>query len=647
MIILKNMDRKQIEVNYLYFGAFLGLLLMTSGSGIFTKAGLGDSRSVFFLYAAGQALFETLALIFLGWIIRIYLGSTAAMAYIGGTFVFLIMHLIDFVLNRILDLSIWDTIEVFVFGESWSNFIYLLDASGVPIWIWMLAVGAFAALPFIGMAIHSWTNRIVCRRRPLFVRPEWLLQAFLCIPAALCFWEYSSSRLLHPDAYTSLLQSLPWKWTFLQPQAVQYPMSASLFHPGKEKDMRAAIDADPTVLSQKPNIYLFVIESFREDFIDPNAAPHLHRFKQEANHFDLGLSNANGSHLSWFSIFHSQFSYFWNHLQSKGWTMGSPPINLLKKWGYKIRVYSSAQLKYYGMDELLFGKDLHLIDSYQTFHHAPPATAADSDRQALAKWKKDLSDNPDLAQGQCVIVFWDSTHFNYSWPQDWKLKFTPISKECDYFNVIQSPKKIEKIKNRYRNSVNYVDSLFGDFLKDLPDKENAIVIVTGDHGEEFLEHGHLFHGSHLTHEQTNIPLYMKFGQRIESETPRVVSQMDIFPSLLHHLSGRQIAFLEGRSIFSQGHWPYAIIARFNAGCSPYEFCVHNGDHKLIARFDNKKDMFRSAGLKIRSLWNKQDQCPFSDCNHHNMKEWVQMEFGPAIERVFSRFPNDPSERIPE
>jgi len=633
------MERKQIEVNYLYFGTFLVSLLLTCASSIFIRESLAGSRTFFFLYAAGQAIFETLAFVFLGWIIRLYLGRIAAMTFIGGTFIFLFLHLIDFVLDRILDLSVWETIS-FVSDESWHNFLYLLDASGIPLWMWILGFATVAAIPFAGMAFHTWTHRIASRR-PLFLRKEWLFQTFLCIPAALIFWEYSASRVLPPDSYTSFLKSLPWKWTFLQPQTVQYPTRAHLIHPSGEKEVQTAIDAESTVLANKPNIYLFVVESFRDDFIDPDAAPHLHRFKHEATHFDLALSNANGSHPSWFSIFHSQFSYFWNHLQSKGWKMGSPPINLLKKWGYKVRLYSSAQLKYYDMDELLFGKDLSLIDSHYAFPHAPPLSAADSDAQTIAQWKRDLAANPDLKHGQLVIIFWDSTHFNYSWPQDWKLKFIPISKKIDYFNIFQSSKKIEKIKNRYRNSVHYLDSLFGEFIKDLPDKENAVVIVTGDHGEEFFEHGHLFHGSHLTHEQTNIPLYMKFGQRKEAEVPRVVSQMDIFPSLLHHLSGRQASFLEGRSIFSRDHWPYAVITRFNAGRSPYEFCIHNGDNKLIAQFDKKKDMFRSSSLKLRSLWDCSDHR--LDCNFRKVGDWVQIEFGPAIERLFSRSPSEPSE----
>ena len=105
--------------------------------------------------------------------------------------------------------------------------------------------------------------------------------------------------------------------------------------------------------------------------------------------------------------------------------MGSPPLKLLKKWGYQVRVYSSAQLNYYGMETLLFGKGAHLVDSYQTFPHVPPLEAADSDAQAIAKLQSDMEKNPSLQEGQVFIIFWDATHFNYSWPKNWSPKFEP------------------------------------------------------------------------------------------------------------------------------------------------------------------------------------------------------------------------------
>lgn len=620
-----------LRVNYLYFGLFFALLALTAAGSVFAKENLSGSRIFFFLYAIGQAALEVSLLVLLSGLIRRFLGKWSFFLFIGGTFVFLILHLFDFVLDRILDLSVWETIS-FVLDESFDNFLYLLDASGVPLWTWLVAFSLIALLPLIGILLYR-AMETIANRKPFNLRYERITQFFFCLFAALLFWDFSASRILHPDAYTAFTQSLPWKWTFLQPKTARLDLPGPLLQPPEEKSIAQAIAQNGRALAQRPNIYLFVVESLREDCITPEGAPYLFAFQKQAVHFDLSLSNGNGSHISWFSIFHSQFPYFWSQLQKKNWAMGSPPLSLLKKWGYKVRLYTSAQLNYYGMEELLFGKNHSLLDSYQTFHHISPTAACETDAMALAALQKDLAENPSLRQGQICIVFWDSTHFDYSWPKNWTPKFIPFAKEFAYFKAFSSQKNIELIKNRYRNAVHYMDSLFGKFLEQLPDREEAIVLFTGDHGEEFFDHGHLFHGSHLTHEQTHVPLYLKFGSVKPSHIPRLACQMDIFPSVIDHLSGNVPSFLEGQSIFRETKWPYAVISRFNASRNPYEFCLHNGQHKLIARFLNRRDIFQANGLQICSLRTKEDKT-LPEKRKQQIEQWIHTEFNPALQRLF-------------
>jgi hypothetical protein len=627
------MDNKpsSIGFNYLYFGIFLTLLLLISASGIFMKESVSGPKIFFFLYALGQALLELIFLICCASIIQRFLGKISFASFIGATFLLLIFHLLDFLMERILDLSIWETLG-FVLDETLHNFFYLLDASGISLWLWALLFALLATLPFLGILLYYGSSKIA-QRKPLFLKKEWVFQSFICLPLALLFWEYSTSHLIQPNSYTALIKALPWKFTFLQPSSILLPLSSPLKSPPNEEKMLEWIEQETTEIKKRPNIYLFVIESFREDFITPEIAPRLSQFKEEAHHFPLALSNSNGSHPSWFSIFHSQFPLYWKQLQKAQWKMGSPPIHLLKKWGYQVRVYSSAQLSYYGMEELLFGQERRLVDSFQTFHHAAPLSAADSDAAALQKLQQDLAENPELQEGQLIIVFWDSTHFDYSWPKTPTPKFSPVAKDFAYFQLFHSNANIEQIKNRYRNSVFYIDSLFEKFMGSLPKKEEAIVVITGDHGEEFFEHGNLFHGSHLVHEQTHIPLYIKCGGGQTKTSAELVSQIDIFPTLFHYLSGSEVSFFEGTSIFSEKERPYALLARFNAGRTPYEFCLHNGKHKCIAQFVDKKNIFQSQQLKIRSLCNHRDRsfCPSND----EMDAWIQKEFGPALDTLFT------------
>lgn len=623
------MDPKSSPINYLYFGGFFALLIFIVAGSIFTKENLGGSHFFFFLYALGQVTLEILLLIFAAFMIRKYLGKICFALFIGLTFFALVLHLLDFMMDRILDLSIWQSLKIFVFDESWENFLFLLDASGIPLWAWIGIFAALVAIPIVGFLLYK-VSEILTHKRPLLVRKGLFVQACLCIPCALLFWDFSASKVIHPDVYTSFIKSLPWKFTFIQPQTVLLSLPGSLQPPLHEDVIAAAVEADKTVLAKRPNIYLFVVESLRADSITEKIAPHLAQFKQDYSSIETALSNGNGTHLSWYSIFHSQFSYFWNY-QQKERKRGSPALQLLKKWGYQVRLYSSAQLGYYGMDKVLFGENLQLLDSKHYFSHSPPLQAADSDAEALAQMQKDIAADPSLQEGQIFVVFWDCTHFDYCWPKNWTPPFTPFAQELAYFQAFQSNKSIAQIKNRYWNSVNFMDSLFGQFLEKLPRKDEAIVVFTGDHGEEFFDHGHLFHNSHLTHEQMNVPLYFKLGE--EKLQCALASQMDIFPTLIDYLGRQKPFYLEGNSLFQKPKWPYAITARFNAGGIPYEFCIHNGKNKLIVQFPNTKQMFHSKSLRILSLRTVDDKTVPDFKN--NVAGWVDQEFGSAISRLFS------------
>jgi membrane-anchored protein YejM (alkaline phosphatase superfamily) len=315
-----------------------------------------------------------------------------------------------------------------------------------------------------------------------------------------------------------------------------------------------------------------------------------------------------------------------------GWSSGSPPLQMLKKLGYRIHLYCSAQLNYYGMETLLFGKDLSLVDSYQKFLHPHPITASDADTKAIFSLKEDLSKDPSLKEGNLFIIFLDSTHFDYSWPKNWKPKFTPFASELAYFKAFYSQKRIEQIKNRYKNAVHYVDFLFGQFQESLNPEEPSIVIVTGDHGEEFFDHGHLFHGSHLTQEQTRVPILMKFPSDPKIKESAFMSQMDIFPSILDFLNVKVSPLIQGESIFQERKKPFVIISRFNAGRTPYEFCIHNGANKLISQFSNRKNIFLSDHLQMISLQTANDQIFLG--SFKNRTDWIYKEFGSAFPYLF-------------
>jgi len=612
-----------------------------AASSIFTKDPLIHSKFFFFCYALGQISLEVLVLIGIASLLKRFKHPFLFYTFIGATFMLFILHIFDMILDRVLDLSVWSAISLFVIHETLGNFLYLLDATGVPLWGWAIFFALFAGLPFLGIFFYRITEKII-KKKPLSIRLEYPILAFLCIPTALLFWDFSGSRVIHPNTYTALIQSLPWKSTFLQPENIwiEIPSSAQLLP--QEKQISDEIAKNQTTFKQpqkKPNIYLFVVESFRKDAISEASSPNLFEFQKLCAPSESTFANGNASHLSWFSIFHSQFSYYWQLLQKGGWTMGSPPLTLLKKLGYQVHLYSSAQLEYYGMEKLLFGAENSILNSNQRFHHAPPVSAADTDAKAIETLLSDLEKNPALQEGQIFIIFWDATHFDYSWPKGWTPKFTPFATELAYFSALYSKNQIPLIKNRYKNAVHYIDHLFGNFLANIPNKDEAIIVVTGDHGEEFCEHGHLFHGSHLMQEQINIPILMKFGKNSLPTMRNTISQMDIFPSIFDYIYGETPSFLQGQSVFRDPTWKFTVTSRFNAGRSPYEFSIFNGKYKLIARFSNQNEIEQSQGVQIISLQDLFDQNLVE--SQKNLHTWIHQEFGEAWTHLFNGSPNLP------
>jgi arylsulfatase A-like enzyme len=86
------------------------------------------------------------------------------------------------------------------------------------------------------------------------------------------------------------------------------------------------------------------------------------------------------------------------------------------------------------------------------------------------------------------------------------------------------------------------------------------LILVGDHGEEFAEHGGFYHGTTLYEELLHVPLIVQ-GPGLE---PRTVSglarQIDVAPTVLARLGVQPPATWEGRDLFGATPLPEVTIA---------------------------------------------------------------------------------------
>ena len=159
-----------------------------------------------------------------------------------------------------------------------------------------------------------------------------------------------------------------------------------------------------------------------------------------------------------------------------------------------------------------------------------------------------------------------------------------------------NPRDLEHLIALYDGEIAWVDSQLQRLLDGLEQRglaEDTLVVLTSDHGEEFFEHGHKTHRTHLFRESVEVPLVFRFpgrlpaGQRVAGPTgivdiaptvarllgvdpPAGLSGSDLSPILRGEQSNEERAYLSELFIFPDGEWSPEL-----------QLGVHKGDKHWI------------------------------------------------------------------
>jgi len=156
--------------------------------------------------------------------------------------------------------------------------------------------------------------------------------------------------------------------------------------------------------------------------------------------------------------------------------------------------------------------------------------------------------------------FWDP-HYDYLPPHPYSSMF--VNASCEPFDVshyesspaIQADMpaaRLQYVLAQYDGEIRWTDRHLGRFfrrLRELGLWDDALVIVTADHGEEFFEHGNKGHKHNLYKETTHVPLIVKYpgGARRGTDT-RLVSLIDVMPTVLECVEVPFAGPLQGESL---------------------------------------------------------------------------------------------------
>jgi arylsulfatase A-like enzyme len=187
-----------------------------------------------------------------------------------------------------------------------------------------------------------------------------------------------------------------------------------------------------------------------------------------------------------------------------------------------------------------------------------------------------------------------------------------------------NPALLQSVEDLYDADVMSLDAQLRTLFAALDQRgvlDNAVVVVTADHGEEFLEHGHVGHNVDLYNEVITVPLMVHLpGQTQRADVDDIVSLVDVAPTLLDLAGIPAPAAFEGHSFAGRlraardGRWSWAGLLTLLHGRqtrsgtafselikppdenrrSPHERAVVDGQHKLITGVDGEREYYDLA-----------------------------------------------------
>jgi arylsulfatase A-like enzyme len=188
--------------------------------------------------------------------------------------------------------------------------------------------------------------------------------------------------------------------------------------------------------------------------------------------------------------------------------------------------------------------------------------SADDVRETVERWADEI-------RGDAPWFLWVhllDPHSRYQPRSPWIEQYFPryrrlwrplrgvlVPEDYQGFGVTAGSRKLDVVRALYDSEISYTDYAVRSIAATLGVSDDDLVVVTSDHGEEFLDHDHFGHGVTLYEEVIRVPLLLRLpGARHAGRVVRTaVRLIDILPTVLDELGIEAPATLQGVSLLPQ------------------------------------------------------------------------------------------------
>jgi membrane-anchored protein YejM (alkaline phosphatase superfamily) len=274
--------------------------------------------------------------------------------------------------------------------------------------------------------------------------------------------------------------------------------------------------------AELPSILFVVLDSLREDFLTPELMPRLTRFTAGSEHWRAARSGGNSTRFGIFSLFYGLYGSYWHAFLGER----RPPLLLdrVRELGYRTAALASAPLTSPEFRQTVFsaGADV-MVDGL-------PGPTWQKDARLVGELRSFLA-GTEAGRPWLAFVFFDSSHSGGTVPAAYA---RAGSSSTDYL-ALPSDALDQRARNRYEGALTYLDEVTERLLAVAAERDpnfaHTFVLVTGDHGQEFGEHGFHGHNSAFDPEQIRVPLIVRQPGFPPAQHDELVSLLDVVPTL--------------------------------------------------------------------------------------------------------------------
>ncbi len=423
-------------------------------------------------------------------------------------------------------------------------------------------------------------------------------------------------------------------------------------------------------LHKRPNVLLIGIETLRADHVghlgySRNTTPALDTIAKEGVSFSKTMATANWTMPAVMSVLTSLYPevHGTNNYDKKLPESVPTFAEVLRENNYKTVAFVSnptldgrhgfsrgfelyddfsVWLDFIGMGKYVAGNNtVPNPDVHQTLTSEPLT------RSAL-HWLERNYQEPFF-----MFVFYFDPHYDYIPPPPFDTLFDPdYDGSIDGRGIVEEPRKSHRPPQRdldhiialYDGDIRYTDTYISKLLDAFTRfgiLDQTLVVIFGDHGDEFYEHGKTAHAHTLYNELIHIPLILRWpteipkGKRIDA----LVSQVDIMPTIFDYLGIQHQQAIQGRSLKDLIEGRVSCINEYVfAGVSNGKCAIIKNRNKMILNHGVGEKEFYDLSNDPReqnSIYQVLDSSPLAASFERRWKEWSSEN-----KYLAARFPRD-------